>query len=152
MTSRSPSLLPVLLSGVVALTSLCSAAPFSPPSRRAPKTPECSQGLPPPDQPFRVVWNHPDPCEKSGHPLNLSDYGIIHNTGRRFIGDEIQTLYNTGRWPRLSGNRSINGGLPQVHSVCVCVCVCVCVPHLPCHCTLLQLLKNTTTIVVVCCS
>ena len=84
--------------------------------------PQYSQGLPPPDKPFRVVWNHPDPCEKSGHPLNLSDYGIIHNTGRGFIGDEIQLLYNTGRWPLLRQSQSVNGGIPQV---CVCVCVCV---------------------------
>ena len=30
--------------------------------------PQYSQGLPSPDKPFRVVWNHPDQCEKSGYP------------------------------------------------------------------------------------
>ena len=81
------------------------------------------QGLPSPDKPFRVVWNHPDHCEKSGYPLNLSDYGIIHNTGRWFIGDEIQLLYNTGRWPLLK-NSVCKWRHPA--GVCVCVCVCVC--------------------------
>ena len=81
----------------------------------------CVKEMPPPEQPFRVVWNHPDPCERTGFPLNLSSYGIIHNHNRSFIGEEIQTLYQTGRWPMYSSGQAVNGGLPQVYIQCAAI-------------------------------
>nr|QFQ61158.1 conohyaluronidase [Conus magus] len=75
---------------------------------------DCDEGLPPPDQPFRVVWNHPDNCERIKLHLPLDEYGIIFNKLRVFLGEEIQTLYDTGPWPYISETgKFINGGLPQ---------------------------------------
>ena len=71
----------------------------------------------------KVIWNHPDNCEKKGIHLNLQDYDIIFNKGRVFLGNQIQTLYvkNTGMWPTLSKSGDpvhySNGGLPQVNAI-----------------------------------
>ncbi|XP_076466175.1 hyaluronidase conohyal-P1-like [Babylonia areolata] len=76
---------------------------------------QCVVGLPPPDQSFRVVWNHPDTCERVKIPLHLDRYGIVFNKRRVFLGEEIQTLYRTGRWPVYSkSGEAINGGIPQL--------------------------------------
>ncbi|KAK7108671.1 hyaluronidase conohyal-P1-like [Littorina saxatilis] len=101
----------------VALSALLSCSAFLADIKAIPTLPtgsQCPGELPPPDTPFRVVWNHPDPCERKGVHMNFSEYGIVFNTGRSFIGDEVQTLYKTGRWPRYSGSRPIEGGLPQL--------------------------------------
>nr|C0HKM3.1 RecName: Full=Hyaluronidase conohyal-P1; AltName: Full=Hyaluronoglucosaminidase; Flags: Precursor [Conus purpurascens] len=76
---------------------------------------DCDEGLPPPDRPFYVVWNHPDTCKRNRIPLHLDHYGFIFNKNRLFLGEEIQTLYNTGLWPNISETGEFfNGGLPQL--------------------------------------
>ncbi|KAL8575565.1 hypothetical protein ACOMHN_059629 [Nucella lapillus] len=112
----------VMMMGVPALSLLLddvnTRKPHTPtptPNTQGSKTDQCNEGLPPPDQPFRVVWNHPDTCEKNGYPLRLEQWGFTFNKNRQFLGEEVQTLYQTGNWPTISKTgKTNNGGLPQL--------------------------------------
>ncbi|XP_059172888.1 hyaluronidase conohyal-P1-like [Physella acuta] len=76
----------------------------------------CSAPLILPNLPFFVVWNHPtESCRAKGIDLNLDKWGIIDNTGDKFLGQSISLFYNLGLWPYYSGNETAhNGGIPQL--------------------------------------
>uniref|UniRef100_A0A0N5BX04 Hyaluronidase n=1 Tax=Strongyloides papillosus TaxID=174720 RepID=A0A0N5BX04_STREA len=71
--------------------------------------------------PTKIYWNIPtNVCSENGTHIPLEDYGITFNSGQRFYGDKIATIYenNVGLYPHLikindSYNQFINGGLPQ---------------------------------------
>lgn len=63
---------------------------------------------------FKVYWNVPTfMCRNFGVNINVTKFGIIQNTGDVFQGDKVNIWYQPGKFPRLEGNESVNGGIPQ---------------------------------------
>ncbi|XP_072536952.1 hyaluronidase-3 [Salminus brasiliensis] len=68
---------------------------------------------------FSVVWNMPTArCDRRfGVSLPLERYGIIHNSGQRFVGENISLYYKQrlGLYPYVSRKgKRMNGGIPQL--------------------------------------
>lgn len=65
---------------------------------------------------FKVYWNVPTfQCSSKKiyfHNL-LKNFSIIHNDNDQFDENKITILYNPGLFPKLNGNETINGGVPQ---------------------------------------
>ncbi|XP_036435015.1 hyaluronidase-3 [Colossoma macropomum] len=70
-------------------------------------------------QGFSVVWNMPTArCERRfGVSLPLQQYGIMHNPGQRFLGENISLFYERrlGLYPYINRQgEQVNGGIPQL--------------------------------------
>ncbi|CAJ0931883.1 unnamed protein product, partial [Mesorhabditis belari] len=69
---------------------------------------------------FPVYWNAPtENCIRKGVQIPLDKYGILHNQGQRFFGDNIVIFYEYafGTFPYFeygNASRPMNGGLPQL--------------------------------------
>ncbi|EYB82135.1 hypothetical protein Y032_0366g6 [Ancylostoma ceylanicum] len=68
---------------------------------------------------FPVYWNVPSKvCYDRNVDIPLQEFGITHNRGHEFLGDQIVIFYeyNFGYFPYFTDydpNRPVNGGLPQ---------------------------------------
>lgn len=68
----------------------------------------------PVDARFTVWWNSPtEMCQHFGIYINVSQYGIVQNTGDKFYGDKVTIFYGPGVFPVFKGNTTVNGGIPQ---------------------------------------
>ncbi|KAG9270918.1 hyaluronidase-1-like isoform X1 [Astyanax mexicanus] len=70
-------------------------------------------------QGFTVVWNMPTArCQRRyGVSLPLQEFGIVHNAGERFMGENISLFYKQrlGLYPYVNRQgANVHGGIPQL--------------------------------------